>query len=91
MSKPTDEEAPRSIDDVVLIRWVDSCSFTEWHRREKAEYELATCTTVGFVVDDNETAITLVQNTTSFGQLSNTITIPKACVVFRTKVHNVET
>jgi len=74
---------------IYLVEWVDSHSFGQWrsqHEWEKhATPERLLCTSVGFVVVDNDSFLLLAQSRGNDVDdetcYSDTIMIPRVCIV----------
>lgn len=68
---------------MVLVEWVDSMGGQGWCDKEDvADLEPCTCLTVGFLLREEPTHITLVQSQTG-GMVDNYITIPKRSITAR--------
>jgi len=70
-------------DRIVKIQWVDSCSGLEsWRFIEDITPLIPLkVTTVGIVIDENDTSITVAQSITeNEKQINGWITIPKVCI-----------
>jgi len=69
---------------LVKIQWIDSkAGANRWVYRDGLKpLKPVRCTSVGFVLEETRTRITLVQ-TKSKTQVCGRITIPKACIIKR--------
>ena len=72
------------LDPPTLIIWLDSHCVAGWHTDEPATAPL-TCRSVGWVIDENETAVVLAPHITEepLPQRLGEITIPKVAIVAR--------
>jgi excisionase family DNA binding protein len=69
----------------VEVRWLDSCAYGRWEPVENVRgAKAAACISIGFLADENEEAITIVQsiaadeNDSEYGQ---PLTIPRSAIV----------
>jgi hypothetical protein len=74
--------------DIVYVEWDDSAGTPGWVRNEDLDQAcyVAKCCTVGFLVTETETQITLALNASQDGKSSHfgdCITIPKCAVTRR--------
>lgn len=72
-------------DDLPLIKviWLDSSTRSGWHFPDSQEYDELKVTSVGFLIAESETSIT-VAGSAVFGkdyQVSDTMTIPRCCII----------
>lgn len=64
-----------------LVRWTDSTSSTGWHTSKFQDYRPAQCETVGWVIRDEETYITLAPTIGLVdADVCDCMTIPKAVI-----------
>lgn len=79
----SDDEA--KLGRLVWIRWVDSMSNDCWQSIEnsrKASKDVhLTCETVGWIVDESNDRISLVQSKSAEGYVNAKMTIPRVAVV----------
>jgi hypothetical protein len=68
---------------IFIVKWKDACASAGWV--EKTSAELSDCTSVGFVVAEDEHALVLTQ-TLSAPLHNGTITIPKNWIVSKRKI-----
>lgn len=70
------------VHDVVLIDWLDACSFDGW--RDEALYNHSKhcieVRTYGRVVSVCEKELTITQSTTDHGQVSGILSVPVSCI-----------
>ncbi len=64
---------------IAMVLWVDSCATTEWHLKKASNYAPSDCTTVGIIVEEKKTHITLALNESpeSWGDC---MTIPRSAI-----------
>ena len=67
------------------IDWLDSCSHDGWHSAGDIAYEPVKCVTVGYLVHETDTSVTLAQSVHDGDQRAGVMTIPKA--VIQTRMH----
>lgn len=78
--------ADEELGDMMQIEWLDSCSHDGWHRDGDIAYEPSVCCTVGRLAHEDARSITLIQSTTSDGQRAGAMTIPRQCILTRTRL-----
>ena len=66
---------------MTLITWIDSCAQSDWS--DDHYLDVAEVCSVGFLVDDSETHITIAQSLDGEGKSAERLTIPKVCIVRR--------
>jgi len=74
---------------VVMVRWVDSCSSSNlWSNREDIEEaKPLECLTIGFVVWETESHLTLAASLSNDGdQVAGDMCIPQPCIIEITEV-----
>ena len=70
----------------VRVRWLDSASsYPDWtHKEDETPCPPCECTTVGYMIENTDYYIRLVQSIADWGtkneQYNHSITIPKGCV-----------
>lgn len=72
---------------MILIDWVDSYSSSGWKGRDELEVTVANCQSVGFLVNENESAVVIALSRTTedgFKPFGHLLTIPK-CSIRRRK------
>jgi hypothetical protein len=73
----------------VSIHWLDAQSSCDWKELDEVEQQkLALCISTGYLVHEDEEALTLVSdfastNRIDIDSIGNSITIPKSCIVKR--------
>ena len=66
---------------LVLVNWVDSCSWHEWQSPESAAKAGPTqCRTVGWQITGTKKSISVVQSVNECDDVSETWIIPRSCV-----------
>lgn len=66
---------------ILLVKWVDSASSSCWQPLEDVDYTPIICTSVGFLIHEDDNSITLALNYGSNPQqVSNITTIPKCSI-----------
>lgn len=74
---------------LVVITWVDTTSFTTWQDDAAiTEKEMATITTVGYLVATTRKDVRIVRSMASDGGIGDLMLIPKACVLKIKKVRS---
>ena len=69
---------------MVKLTWLDSSAGGPWNRIDDIKKErLATCTTVGMVLREDEESITVVQSFDGAESVDHFIVIPKFAIVKR--------
>jgi hypothetical protein len=76
---------------IVWVKWLDSMSHggARWHSQEEFEpmaVEDMTCESSGFLVDESDHAITIVQSINS-EEWHSEFVIPKGCIVKMKELH----
>ena len=71
------------MSEVKRIEWVDSNTYSGWHYPKDHKYEPMTVITVGWCIAEDDACITISSSVVfgEFHQVSDTITIPKVCIV----------
>ncbi len=66
---------------IIEVVWSDSAQFLGWQiKPTPEEHEISTCRTVGFLVGENKTQITIALNTDDVQNFGQLISIPKVNV-----------
>lgn len=70
---------------LLYVTWIDSASPSDssWHKAEELNLEVLTCRTVGWLVAETNTSISLSSSVMENGALYGTITIPKVALITR--------
>jgi hypothetical protein len=66
----------------VRVTWEDSCASGTWRKLEDAleHCQPATCTSVGYLLRDDERDVLLAQSEDSMGSVTDFISIPRSAV-----------
>lgn len=65
---------------IVLVEWVDSASYSGWHRISPETAGIITCISVGLLCQEDKEQLTLVQSRNDFGNYAEFLSIPKCCI-----------
>ena len=66
---------------IIMIEWEDSCTEPTWHRRDSGLDTTASCVSVGVMVHEDTSKITIFQSISiTTGNIGDTITIPRGCI-----------
>ena len=70
---------------LVYVRWIDSAapSDSSWHKVEDLSLEPLACDTVGYLVSETKTGVSIASSVMENGLLYGVITIPKVAVLKR--------
>lgn len=63
-----------------IVKWTDSSTLRGWHPINSSEHGVAYITSLGWVVKETPTEITLSASMSCWGNCADAITIPKSCV-----------
>lgn len=66
---------------IVLVEWQDSNVTHGWRLNDCIGDDIAHCRTVGFLMVDNDTKITVAFGDSDCGSVMETVTIPKTAVI----------
>ncbi len=73
---------------VERIRWQDPTGFAEWISPEKVDsLHPAKCTTVGFVISEDDNTIRIAASFTDDGDIGDLSVIPKDSILDRVVLH----
>lgn len=64
----------------VCVEWVDSSVVQGWELWACAERDVAHCSSVGWLLEDNKERVTIAQSQSTTGTIMNTLTIPRGAV-----------
>ncbi len=68
----------------ILLTWRDSCSERGWNRMTDPECKkVSIITSLGWIVGETETEITITTSITDHGSAMDPLTIPKECITRR--------
>ncbi len=65
---------------LVLVEWNDSNVMHGWRLNDCVSDEVAHCRTVGILLVDDDTKVTVAFGDSDCGSVLETVTIPKACI-----------
>lgn len=69
-------------NEIKTVKWSDSASYRGWRSEEEVKkLRPLSCTTIGFLIDETDEFIVLSQTVADDGDLSETIVIPKICII----------
>jgi len=66
---------------MVCVVWLDSCTEAGWMHDAEATMRVAEIKSVGWLLEDTETQVTLAQSVDWEGKTSERLTMPKSVVV----------
>ena len=71
----------------VEVEWMDHCSHGRWVTPSEQPTEMAKCRTIGYVVQDGKTTLTLAQSQSCYtGHCADTIVIGKKLITRRRRI-----
>jgi len=65
---------------LILVEWVDSASYSGWHKLSLGTDCVSNCITVGLLCYDDEKHLVISQSRSDTGNTGDTISIPKCCI-----------
>jgi len=79
----TKHKAPDRPGKVIEVEWLDSVSLGRWATKEEhlTELQELVCRSTGYLLQEDDVCLTLVQSLNTTGHLANSISIPKAAIL----------
>lgn len=78
---------------IELVVWIDSSSMSGWTGSEEAKANIWRCQSVGFLIDETDTAIALAESRSEpkaeHKPYADIISIPKVAIISRSRLHSV--
>lgn len=65
----------------VLVEWLDSNTVHGWDMSDGSDRSVAHCSSVGFLLREDDEQVTIAQSISTLGSVMNTLTIPRPAVV----------
>ena len=82
MARSKSNQVKLPLTKVVELKWRDACTMGGWRAAEHyLQHEPMPITTVGYLLKDTKSAVTIVQSQSSDGDFNDCITVPKDWVV----------
>lgn len=69
-----------------VVKWRDSCSNRGWNRMNAGDDDVATITSVGWVVRETKTALTISTSISDHGSAIDPLTIPREAITRKTRL-----
>jgi hypothetical protein len=74
---------------MVRVAWLDSCAEADWLHDGDASLHVAEIESVGWLIEDTATQITIAQSLDWEGKTGERLTVPKGVVTKITRLHDV--
>jgi hypothetical protein len=66
---------------IMMVEWLDSMSESGWNNLSYLKKnEPIKCVTIGILLEDSDSHLTVVQSVSDLGKAGESMTIPKCCV-----------
>jgi hypothetical protein len=71
-----------------LVKWRDSCSVRGWNSMASAGDEVTTITSVGWIVRETKTELTITTSISDHGSAMDPLTIPREAITKKTRLRH---